>query len=185
MPILKIYISWALTHPIEYALCKCFGHCLVFDFFGLFIDVEICLSSRHQNMHNFEIWTIFKMILLPVRYRFIAYFTYLPPNPQSKRRIQRRTISSFVTNVGHPITNFTCMYIFKPQLPLPLTEQKKDKIIGFSIGVQSGTNVVGLVVFSVTLGIIVGRMGEEGLPVRRFVDSLQQAILQIVTLVIC
>ena len=47
-----------------------------------------------------------------------------------------------------------------------------------------GTNVIGLVVFSVTLGIVVGRMGEAGLPVRLFVDSLQHAILQIVTIVI-
>ena len=64
------------------------------------------------------------------------------------------------------------------------SEQEKDRITGFTIGVQDGTNVVGLVVFSVTLGIIIGKMGEDGLPVRNFVDCLQHAILQIVTLVI-
>lgn len=60
----------------------------------------------------------------------------------------------------------------------------KDEITGFSVGIASGTNVIGLVVFSVTLGIVIGKMGEEGLPVRNFVDSLQKAILQIVTIVI-
>ena len=56
--------------------------------------------------------------------------------------------------------------------------------MGFSVSTQDGTNVVGLVVFSVVLGVIIGRMGDAGRPVRDFVDSLQQAILQIVTLVI-
>ena len=59
-----------------------------------------------------------------------------------------------------------------------------ERVVGFSVSTQSGTNVVGLVVFSVVLGVIVGRMGDAGRPVRDFVDALQQAILQIVTLVI-
>ena len=50
---------------------------------------------------------------------------------------------------------------------------------------ESGdTNVLGLVVFSIVLGLVIGSMGEEGLPVRNFIDSLQTAILKIVVLVI-
>ena len=50
---------------------------------------------------------------------------------------------------------------------------------------ESGdTNVLGLVVFSIVLGLVIGSMGEQGLPFRNFIDSLQTAILKIVVLVI-
>ena len=47
-----------------------------------------------------------------------------------------------------------------------------------------GTNVLGLVVFSVTLGVIIGRMGEQGLMLKNVVDALQEAIIRLVRLII-
>lgn len=58
------------------------------------------------------------------------------------------------------------------------------KITDFAVVQGGGTNVLGLVVFSLVLGLVVGNLGEEGLPVKKFVDSLQAAILKVVILVI-
>ena len=43
---------------------------------------------------------------------------------------------------------------------------------------------MGLVVFSIVLGLVLAFMDEEGRPVREFFESLQIAIQNIVTLVI-
>ena len=59
-----------------------------------------------------------------------------------------------------------------------------EKITDFMVTTGGDTNVLGLVVFSVVLGLVIGNMGEEGLPFKNVVDSLQAAILRVVTLVI-
>ena len=60
-----------------------------------------------------------------------------------------------------------------------------EKIItSFSVGWKSGTNILGIVLFSIVLGIVIGRMGEDGRTLHIFFDRLQQAIIQIVHLII-
>ena len=44
-------------------------------------------------------------------------------------------------------------------------------------------NVLGLVVFSIVFGIVLGRVGERGLPVKAFVESLNEIIMEMVALV--
>ncbi|XP_078379054.1 excitatory amino acid transporter 1-like [Oculina patagonica] len=44
-------------------------------------------------------------------------------------------------------------------------------------------NVLGLVVFSIVFGIVLGRVGERGLPVRAFFESLNEIIMEMVSLV--
>ena len=66
------------------------------------------------------------------------------------------------------------MYMFFP------TEKY---IESFSVGTVGGTNVLGIVVFSVVLGVIIGQMGPKGLPVRYFMDSLQDVIIRIVRII--
>ncbi|ELU17609.1 hypothetical protein CAPTEDRAFT_178858 [Capitella teleta] len=48
----------------------------------------------------------------------------------------------------------------------------------------SGTNILGLVVFSCVFGIIIGKMGRAGEPVLRLMISLQDAIIRLVQLII-
>ena len=60
----------------------------------------------------------------------------------------------------------------------------KTEIDGFKVTTSSGTNVLGLVVFSVVLGVILGQMGEAGRPVKAFMDSLQEAVIKMVKLII-
>ena len=60
----------------------------------------------------------------------------------------------------------------------------KTVITGFSVKTSSGTNVLGLVVFSVVLGIIIGQMGESGRALKGFMDGLQEAIISMVKIII-
>ena len=46
----------------------------------------------------------------------------------------------------------------------------------------AGSNILGLVVFSVLLGVVLSRMGEEGAPLVRLFRSLNGAVMRIVSL---
>ena len=61
----------------------------------------------------------------------------------------------------------------------------ESRISGFGASESPvGINMVGLVVFSIVLGLVIASAGEKGLPVRNFIESLQFIILKIVVLVI-
>ncbi|XP_062378162.1 excitatory amino acid transporter 1-like [Sardina pilchardus] len=51
-------------------------------------------------------------------------------------------------------------------------------------GSSSGVNALGLVVFSIAFGAVLGRMGEQGRPLRKFFHCLNDAIMQLVGIVI-
>jgi Na+/H+-dicarboxylate symporter len=44
----------------------------------------------------------------------------------------------------------------------------------------NGTNVIGLVVFSVALGIVIGKLGKAGEPLKHLFQSLNDAIILLV-----
>lgn len=44
-------------------------------------------------------------------------------------------------------------------------------------------NVLGLVVFSIVFGIVLGRVGERGVPVKAFFESLNEIIMEMISLV--
>ena len=51
-------------------------------------------------------------------------------------------------------------------------------------GFEDKTNILGLVVFSCLFGAIVGRMGEQGEPLKVSVNSLMEAIMRLVGMII-
>jgi Na+/H+-dicarboxylate symporter len=57
-------------------------------------------------------------------------------------------------------------------------------ISDFDVITVPGTNVLGLVVFSVVLGIILGTMEEKGRAMKECIDSLMLAIIEMVRLII-
>ena len=66
----------------------------------------------------------------------------------------------------------------------------KEELVSGSDTVPAGQeiaarsmNVLGLVVFSIVFGIVLGRVGERGLPVKAFFESLNEIIMEIVSLV--
>nr|XP_061804280.1 excitatory amino acid transporter 1-like isoform X2 [Nerophis lumbriciformis] len=50
-------------------------------------------------------------------------------------------------------------------------------------GTVNGINALGLVVFSMCFGLIIGRMGEQGQPLRDFFDCLNEAIMRLVAII--
>ena len=44
-------------------------------------------------------------------------------------------------------------------------------------------NVLGLVVFSIVFGIVLGRVGERGLPMKAFFESLNEIVMEMISLV--
>ena len=64
-----------------------------------------------------------------------------------------------------------------------LTENK-TVITDFEVGEGGGTNVLGIVVFSVVLGIIIGALGDKGKALKDCIDSLTLAIIEMVRLII-
>ncbi|KAJ8277892.1 hypothetical protein GJAV_G00081330 [Gymnothorax javanicus] len=59
-----------------------------------------------------------------------------------------------------------------------------DVIFSTSPGTSEGMNVLGIVIFSATMGIMLGRMGPNGAALVNFCQSLNEAVLKIVTIVI-
>ncbi|XP_019722647.1 solute carrier family 1 member 3a [Hippocampus comes] len=50
-------------------------------------------------------------------------------------------------------------------------------------GAVNGVNALGLVVFSMCFGLIIGKMGEEGQPLRDLFDCLNEAIMRLVAII--
>ncbi|CAL8278532.1 unnamed protein product [Lota lota] len=59
-----------------------------------------------------------------------------------------------------------------------------DVIMRTSPGTSEGMNVLGIVIFSATMGIMLGRMGPNGSALVNFCQSLNEAVLKIVAIVI-
>ena len=51
------------------------------------------------------------------------------------------------------------------------------------MGTVGVPNVLGIMIFSVVLGVMVGQMGPKGLPVRYFMDSLRNVVIRIVRII--
>lgn len=50
-------------------------------------------------------------------------------------------------------------------------------------GSVNGVNALGLVVFSLCFGLIIGNMKEQGQPLRDFFDCLNEAIMRLVAII--
>lgn len=55
--------------------------------------------------------------------------------------------------------------------------------VGQQIGSEGGMNVLGLVVFSVVFGIVLGRIGDKGKPLKAFFEALNEVVMKMVSLV--
>lgn len=62
-----------------------------------------------------------------------------------------------------------------------LTQLKKEVIP--VPGAVNGVNALGLVVFSLSFGLVIGNMKEQGRALRDFFDSLNEAIMRLVALI--
>ena len=57
-----------------------------------------------------------------------------------------------------------------------------SKFVPAGTTISSGTNVLGIMVFSILFGGILGRIGEHGAPMKGFFDNLNGIVMVMVTL---
>ncbi|KAG6940865.1 solute carrier family 1 member 3 [Chelydra serpentina] len=84
----------------------------------------------------------------------------IPPNETS-------VVASIINNVSEAMETLTRMK--EEVIPVP--------------GSVNGVNALGLVVFSISFGLVIGNMKEQGQPLRHFFDSLNEAIMRLVALI--
>ncbi|TFK11668.1 Excitatory amino acid transporter 1 [Platysternon megacephalum] len=84
----------------------------------------------------------------------------IPPNETS-------IVASVINNVSEAMETLTRMK--EEVIPVP--------------GAVNGVNALGLVVFSISFGLVIGNMKEQGQPLRHFFDSLNEAIMRLVALI--
>lgn len=60
--------------------------------------------------------------------------------------------------------------------------QMKEEIVPVP-GSVNGVNALGLVVFSISFGLVIGSMREQGQALKDFFDSLNEAIMRLVALI--
>ncbi|KAF3691332.1 Excitatory amino acid transporter 5 Retinal glutamate transporter Solute carrier family 1 member 7 [Channa argus] len=92
---------------------------------------------------------------------------------QSESTSRRVLIYGIQDDNGSDIQNFA----------LDLTPPP-DVLIRTREGTSDGMNVLGIVIFSATMGIMLGRMGPNGTALVNFCQSLNEAVLRIVAIVI-
>ena len=54
---------------------------------------------------------------------------------------------------------------------------------GVKVDPKGSINVLGLVVFSIVFGIVLGKIGERGMPLKAFFEALNEVIMKMVALV--
>ncbi|KFW87815.1 Excitatory amino acid transporter 1 [Manacus vitellinus] len=84
----------------------------------------------------------------------------IPPNDTS-------TVTSIISNVSEAMEALTRMR--EEIVPVP--------------GSVNGVNALGLVVFSISFGLVIGSMREQGQALKDFFDSLNEAIMRLVALI--
>lgn len=77
-------------------------------------------------------------------------------------------------------SNGTHNYTTVTRLIYPASDTIPD---GQFIASEGGMNVLGLVVFSIVFGIVLGRMGDKGTPLKAFFETLNEVVMKMVTLV--
>lgn len=76
-------------------------------------------------------------------------------------------LAAIINNVTEAVENLT--QLKKEVIPVP--------------GAVNGVNALGLVVFSLSFGLVIGNMKEQGRALRDFFDSLNEAIMRLVALI--
>uniref|UniRef100_A0A2I2YRP4 Amino acid transporter n=1 Tax=Gorilla gorilla gorilla TaxID=9595 RepID=A0A2I2YRP4_GORGO len=79
--------------------------------------------------------------------------------------------TSFLENVTRALGTLQEVLSFEETVPVP--------------GSANGINALGLVVFSVAFGLVIGGMKHKGRVLRDFFDSLNEAIMRLVGIIIC
>ncbi|XP_060791469.1 excitatory amino acid transporter 3 [Neoarius graeffei] len=95
-------------------------------------------------------------------------------------KTQRKEIELPVSNTSNMVTTFPPLSTILATIAQNLT---KDYTI---VGTYSeGINVLGLIVFCVTFGLVIGKMGERGRILLELFDALNEATMRLVQIIMC
>uniref|UniRef100_A0A672N963 Amino acid transporter n=1 Tax=Sinocyclocheilus grahami TaxID=75366 RepID=A0A672N963_SINGR len=96
-------------------------------------------------------------------------------------KTQRKEIEPSKTNIS--TSNMTTFPPFTTIISTVAQNLTKDyKIVG---SYSDGINVLGLIVFCVTFGLVIGKMGERGQILLEFFDALNEATMRLVQIIMC
>ncbi|XP_063043078.1 excitatory amino acid transporter 3 [Engraulis encrasicolus] len=93
-----------------------------------------------------------------------------PPKAPPEPTAEPTTFPSFTTIMATVAQN------------LSQVDYKDYKVVG---GYTSGVNVLGLIVFCVAFGLVIGKMGERGRILLEFFDALNEATMRLVHIIMC
>ncbi|KAI1296730.1 Excitatory amino acid transporter 3 [Halotydeus destructor] len=96
------------------------------------------------------------------------------------------TVLDLIRNIFPPNLIEACTVQYSTLLTVPEGSPNETDLSKWTItsSQSSGTNIIGLVAFSILLGIILSRSGEKGKPLLDFFNSLLEASMKITSLVI-
>ncbi|KAF0042506.1 hypothetical protein F2P81_006038 [Scophthalmus maximus] len=161
MLILPLVVSsWMLRQVIE---CK----------------TQVCNGLEAELLCSPDVIFFRKYAIQTSQYEYRTSSEYIvKPKPtmsqtQSESTTRRALIYGIQDDNGTDIQNFA----------LDLTPPP-DVLIRTREGTSDGMNVLGIVIFSATMGIMLGRMGPNGSALVNFCQSLNEAVLRIVAIVI-
>lgn len=89
--------------------------------------------------------------------------------PQFKTTYGKRLVHVKVFNSTFNTHNFTHVITHEEVIPV--------------LGTVNSINALGLVVFSMCFGLIIGNMKEQGMPLKDFFDCLNEAIMRLVAII--
>uniref|UniRef100_A0A8C2BJH6 Amino acid transporter n=1 Tax=Cyprinus carpio TaxID=7962 RepID=A0A8C2BJH6_CYPCA len=96
-------------------------------------------------------------------------------------KTQRKEIEPSKTNIS--TSNMTTFPPFTTIISTVAQNLTKDyKIVG---SYSDGINVLGLIVFCVTFGLVIGKMGERGRILLEFFDAMNEATMRLVQIIMC
>lgn len=111
-------------------------------------------------IHRIPIFVLFSCQQFKTNYEKRKFKVDIPSNDTS-------TVAAIVSNVSEAVETLI---------------QMKEEIVPVP-GSVNGVNALGLVVFSISFGLVIGSMKEQGQALKDFFDSLNEAIMRLVALI--
>ena len=123
-------------------------------------------------MENLDKQAVSILFLLILTFLFVYNFFF---QKKTKYTSADDKISYINKTINATTGNYTLEKVVKPG--------SKTVPDGTMTDPKGSLNVLGLVVFSIVFGVVLGRIGERGMPLKAFFEALNEVIMKMVALV--
>uniref|UniRef100_A0A8B9FKM8 Amino acid transporter n=1 Tax=Amazona collaria TaxID=241587 RepID=A0A8B9FKM8_9PSIT len=134
------------------------------------------LSQQEISYFQFPgelLMRMLKMLILPLVYRTKSIPIIKSSKASSESTTRRIIIYGVQDENGSNVQNFALDITPPPEV-----------IYKSEPGTSDGMNVLGIVIFSATMGIMLGRMGNSGVPLVSFCQCLNESVMKIVAVAV-